>query len=216
MRELCILLSDQGIRMHIKDLVFALLAEVMDPTDEEWAIWKKWMEPALNAIEKGIPNADKLSELAWQRFLGSSSWFTFADQHGMIEGWLASGSEELADVIVNCLKVHHQHSPDRATALLEPYANEGGEWVQRLAVFIDWAHHHKSRRLFDLFLRLVDNGTLDADPGTDTTNRTFKSMHHDLSKHRPEWVPEVLAHWLRRRLAVIRKSGEDSEHDRIF
>ena len=208
-RELCNLLSDQGIRMHIKDLVFALLAEVMDPTDEEWAIWKKWMEPALNAIEKGTPNADKLSELAWQRFLGSSSWFTFADQHGMIEGWLASGSEELADVIVNCLKVHHQHSPDRATALLEPYANEGGEWVQRLAVFIDWAHHHKSRRLFDLFLRLVDNGTLDADPGTDTGNRTFKSMHHDLSKHRPEWVPEVLAHWLRRRLAVIRKSGED-------
>ena len=40
-------------------------------------------------------------------------------------------------------------------------------------------------------------------------NSTFWSMLHNLGENRPEWVPEVLAHWLRRRLTVICTAGED-------
>ena len=79
-RELRGLLSDEGIRAHIKDLAFALLAEVTGPTEEEWVIWNEWVEPELAAIKAGTPNPDKLSTLAWRRFFGSSSWFAFADE----------------------------------------------------------------------------------------------------------------------------------------
>ena len=63
-REVACLLSDEGIRPQIKELAFALLAEVADPTEEEWAIWERWTAPALKAIEEGAPNPDKLSALA--------------------------------------------------------------------------------------------------------------------------------------------------------
>ena len=208
--ELRALLSDEGIRAHIKDLAFALLAEVTDPAEEEWAIWQQWIAPALKAIEEGTPNPDKLSEIAWRRFSGSSSWFEPTDRHGVIEDWLASGNDRFANVAVNYLLGRHQRrSPDRAAALLEPYADRGGEWALRLRSLMEWADLHTSRRFFDLFLRLVDNGTLDEARGPVAVNATFWDMLHDLGESRPEWVPEVLAHRFRRRFAVIHADGRD-------
>ena len=208
-RELRGLLSDEGIRTHIKDLAFALLAEVTDPTEEEWAIWNEWIGPELAAVKAGAPNPDKLSTLAWRRFFGSSSWFAFADEHKMIQGWLDSDDDRLADLAVNYLRLHQRRWPDRVAALLEPYAERGGQWTQRLSFVMQWADHHASRRFFDLFLSLVDNGTLDDARGPIAVNSTFGTMLHGLGKNRPEWVPEVLAYWLRRRLATIRDAGSD-------
>ena len=68
---------------------------------------------------------------------------------------------------------------------------------------MEWADHHSSRQFFDLFLRLVDNGTLDEARGPIAVNSTFWDMLHAMGENRPEWVPEVLAHRVRRRLAVI-------------
>ena len=74
---------------------------------------------------------------------------------------------------------------------------------------MQWSTHHTSRRFFDLFLRLADNGTLDDARGPIAVNSTFSDILHDLEEHRPDWGSEVLASWLRRRLAVIRAAGGD-------
>ena len=203
--ELRSLLSDDDTRVHIKDLGFALLAEVADPTDDEWAIWQQWITPALKAIEEGTLNRDKLSEIAWNRFLGSWPWFEATDQRGVICEWLASGNGRLTDMAVNYLGHHQSHSPDRAAALIQPYADHGQEWTLRLRSIMNWANLHTSRRFFDLFLYLVDNGTLDETQGPNT----FWSGIHALGQNRPEWIPEVTAHRLRRRLSVIRAAGTD-------
>ena len=71
------------------------------------------------------------------------------------------------------------------------------------------AEYHTSRRFFDLFLRLMDNGTLDEARDRFATNGTFWLMLHSLGEHRPEWLPEVLAQRLRRRLALIRATGAE-------
>ena len=207
-QELRALLSHERIRAHVKDLAFALLAEVTEPTEEEWAIREQWIAPALKAVEEGTPNPDKLSEIAWQRFFGSSSWFEMTDRHGMIEDWLASGNDRLNDVAVNYLRSHQRNSPDRVAALLEPYADRGGKWTSRLRFIMQWANHHTSRRFFDLFLRLVDNGALDEARGPIAENSTFWDMLHGLDKNRPEWISEVLAHRQRRRLSIIRTDGK--------
>ena len=213
--ELRALLSDEGIRAHIKDLAFALLAEVTDPAEDEWAIWQQWIAPALKAIEEGRPNPDKLSEIAWRRFSGSSSWFEPTDRHGVIEDWLASGNDRFANEAVNYLDRHQRHSPDRAAALLEPYADRGGEWVLRLRSLMQWADlHNTSRPFFDLFLRLVDNGTLDGDRRSIAA--AFWIRLYDLSKNHPEWVSEALAHRLRRSVAVIRSDGGDLRGGKLF
>ena len=202
--ELRTLLSDGGIRTHLKDLAFALLAEVTDPTEEEWAIWERWIGPALKAIEEGTLNPDKLSEVAWQRFSGSPSWFEDTDRRRMIENWLDSNNDRLVDLAVIYLKRHQEHSPDRVAALLEPYADRGGKWALRLRSLMEWADLHTSRRFFDLFLHLVDNHTLDEARGPIAVNSTFWDLLYNMGQNRPEWIPEVLAHWLRRRFAVIR------------
>ena len=109
---------------------------------------------------------------------------------------------------MNYLNVHHRHSPDRASILLEPYADRGGQWSVWLRNFMQRAELHKSRRFFDLFLHLMDNGTLDEARGPIAANNTFWPMLYELSENCPEWIPEVLAHRLRRRLAVMHAVGE--------
>ena len=208
-RELAGLVSDQEIRPHIKELAFALLAEVTDPAEEEWAIWEEWTAPALKAVEEGTPNPNKLSALAWRRLFGSAPWFDFVDRLGMVESWLASDNDRLTELGMNYLSVHHRHSPDRVSALLEPYTDRGGQWSGRIRTFMQSTEHHTSRRYFDLFLRLVDNGTLDEARGPIAENSTFWDMLYGLDKKRPEWIPEVLAHRLRRSFAVIHDSGEN-------
>ena len=215
-QELDALLSGEDIRPHIKDVAFALLAEVTEPTEEEWNIQEKWIAPELNSIEQGTPNRDKLSEIAWRRFFTAPSWFAVADQRGVIKDWLASGNDRLANVTVNYLSFHQRHSPDHVAALLEPYADCSDEWGLRLRSLMEWADHQISRRFFDLFLYLVDNGTLDEDRGPISENSTFWSMLYGLDESRPEWVPEVLAHWLRRCLAVIRHAGEDLDERELL
>ena len=205
--ELHNLLSDDGIRTHLKDLVFRLLAEVTGSTEAEWAIWEQWLEPELAAVERGVPNEDRLSALAWRRFFVSRSWFAEIDRRQVIQGWLASDNERVADMAVNYLRFHQRHAPDRVAALLEPYVDGGAEWRLRLRSLMESVEHHASRRFFDLFLRLIDDGTLDDARHRFATNGTFWSMFYDLGEDRPEWVSEVLAHRLRRRLALIRETG---------
>ena len=208
-RELRGLLAGERIRPHVKDLAFATLADVPDPTGREWTVWEKWIAPALQAVEDDAANPDRLSALAWRRFFDSPAWFAFTDRHGPTGGWLASDNDRLAGAAVGYLRRHHRHAPDRVAALLEPYADQGGEWTPRLRAFMEWADHHASRRLFELFLRLVDNGTLDEARGRTTANATFWSLLQSLGEHRPEWVPEVVAHRFRRRLAVLKATGQD-------
>lgn len=209
LRELSGLLAAERIRPHVKDLALAVLADVPDPTGREWTIWERWTAPAVKAIENDDVDPDPLSSLAWRRFFESPSWFAFADRHGTAEGWLASDNDRLAGAAMGYLRRHHRHAPDLVAALLEPYADLGGEWTPRLRAFMEWAEHGASRRLFELFLRLVDNGTLDETRGRTAANATFWSLLQGLGEHRPEWVPEVVAHRLRRRLAVLSATGQD-------
>ena len=207
-RELAGLLSDEGIRPHLKELAFALLSEVTDPTESEWAIWEEWTAPALKAIEIGTSNPNKLSALAWRKFFGSAPWFAFVDGRGTVESWLDSGNDQLTNLAMRYLNVHHRHSPDRAATLLEPYADRGGQWSVWLRNFMQWAELHKSRRFFDLFLRLVDNGTLDEARGPIAENSTFWNMLYRLEKDRPDWLSEVVAHRIRRRLVVVQAAKQ--------
>ncbi|MDE0218329.1 MAG: hypothetical protein OXJ90_03575 [Spirochaetaceae bacterium] len=216
LRELEDMLSDPGIRTHIKDLAFALLAEVADPTDEEWAFWKRWTAAALQAVPDGTRTPDKLSLLAWRWFFGSTSWFADADGRGMIQDWLASGNDRLADMAVNYLWAHHAHAPDRVAALLRPYADRGNTWPKRLRSLMEKTEHHTSRPYFDLLLHLVDNGTMDVVGRDIVKNNTIWSMLYGVGEHRPEWIPQAVVHILRRRCAVIRMAGKDLDESRLI
>lgn len=202
-RELRALLEDCDIRVHVKELAFTLLAEVSGPTDGEWEIWMTWTTKVLSDIAHGMEEEGSLHSLAWHRLFGAKSWFSYIDGRGMIQDWLVSGNEYLVDLAVSYLRVHHVHAPNRVAALVGPYVDCGGRWIDRLCSLMERTRHSTSRPYFELLLRLVDNGTLDK------IGRTVWSMLYNLCDKRPEWVPEVVAHYLRRRVAVIIAAGED-------
>jgi len=202
------LLANDGIRPHIKDLVLALLAQVPDPTVGEWEVWRELTGPAVEAIAQGTSSHDPLSRMAWRRVFASPSWFAFLDDEEVISRWLESGDHRLVELAVQYLQHHQTHSPDRVAAALEPYAEEGGDWVARFRQIMIYASYGSSRRFLELFLRLLDNGVLDEACEPVSLNHPFDSVYHDLVKSHPEWVPEVLAHRLRRRIDVILTAGD--------
>lgn len=207
-KELRQLLEDDDIRAHIKDLVLALLAEVPDPTKDERTVWKKQIGPEIEAIAAGTANQDLLSALARRRLFGSRSWFPFLDDTGVIKGWLESGIDPLVDLAVDCLDLHQRHHPDRVAAALEPYVDVGGEWVRRFRRVVLYARYGTSRRFIDLLSKLLDNGVLDEDCAPSFQSQGLDGVFKDLADRRPEWMPEVLATRLRRRVAVVRAAGK--------
>ena len=196
--ELRDLVSDDGVRTHIKDLIFALLADVDDPRDEEWTLWMDWVRPALSAMEEGAVSYDILAQRAWKRLHGAKSWFEEFDRRAVIKIWLEASDSQVA-VAMRYLGWQQHNWPDEVAAILGPYADRGGPWPERLRPVLAAAPLQTSRRLFDLFLRLLDNGIFDRPGGEGVWGMCWA-----IADHEPEWVPEVLAHQLRRCVAMSR------------
>lgn len=203
--ELRALLEEGDIRTHIKALVCALAVEIPAPDEKEWEILAPWLNSEIEAIKSSLPNPDKFASLVWNRFFFSQTWFPVADEKGLIEHWLASENDNLVDSAVRYVRYHQRHSGERVAELLEPYVGRGGNWPQRFNFIMQWADHGNSRRFFNLFLRLIDDGTLDDARGPVATNSTFWDLLHRLDS-RLDWIPEVVAHWLSRRLSIIRET----------
>ena len=205
-RELGGLLADERIRFHLKDLAVALAVSLPNPEEDEWEVLAPWIESQLEALSSK-PNPDKFGSMVWNYFFGSQSWFAIADAKGLVSDWLASENEALVNIGVNYARFHQRHSGDRAAELLEPFVGRGGKWPQRLSQIIQLADLKNSRRFFDLFLRLLDDGTLD-EARASAVNGTFWLMVYGLGEERPEWIAEVAAHWLLRRFSIIQKTAD--------
>ena len=198
--ELNALLTDEKIRDHLKDLAVAVAVEMPNPEEAEWNILKPWIESQLEAIKSGTPNTDKFTSLVWNRFFSSQSWFQVADAKGLIGDWLTSENNKLVNTGVNYVRYHQRHSGDRVAELLEPFIGKGDDWPQRFQSVMQAADLANSRRFFDLFLQLIDDGTLD-------DASTFWYKLHSLEKARADWISEALSHWLLRRLSIIQETA---------
>lgn len=173
------LLHSSDIRFHIKQVVFALLAGLEDPTREEWNI----LAPLLEAREE--PYMREIFNL-----LRSAPWFGLVDSLGLWERWLAEVDEERQNRVVYLLWMAQKHNPDRVAELLEPYVGLPA-WHNRIAYVMSGADLHTNRRFFELFLKAIDEGILDeADLGVNL---------YDLPHKNAEWACEALYHYLQRR-----------------
>ena len=199
-RELSGLLRDERIRYHLKDLAVALAVSMPNPEEDEWNVISPWIESELEAIKSGKPNPDKFASLVWNRFYFSQNWFQIADRKNLTTSWLTSDNENVIDIGVDYVQSHQEYAGDRVAELLEPFVKKKGKWPQRLNRVMQLATFENSRRLFDSFLELIDNGTLD--------NRTLRI--YGRLKVPPDWIAEATAHWLQRRLSIIRETKDDT------
>lgn len=205
--ELQELISDDRIRTHIKDLVFALLANVSEPTEREWLLWQEWTQSEVEALEEGTQSDSKIATLAWRHLFASETWFRYFVSHGVVKRWMDSDTEHLVQLAINYLRIHQRHSPDVVAELLVSYVDACGYWPRTLEWFAEWADCSESRSLFEIFLRLIDNGVLDDATEPIAMNSTFWDLVHPIVEKQPKWVGEVIAHRVRRRMSVLKSEG---------
>lgn len=201
-RELRGLLRDERIRYHLKDLAVTLAVSMPNPEEDEWNVISPWIESELEVIKSGEPNPDKFASLVWDRFYHSQNWFQITDKKDRTVSWLTSDNEGVIDMGVDYVRIHQEHAGDKVADLLEPFAEKTGKWPQRLNRVMQRATFGNSRRLFDLFLKLIDDGILD--------NSNFGIRLYGRSKVPPDWIAEVVAHWLRRRLSITQEAKDDT------
>ncbi len=207
-------LASEKIRPHLKLLVLELLAAFPDPRNEELDLLMPLLESELTCRGEGTPNPNKTATRAWGAFFASDSLFRLADQRGQIERWLHSGDDSLENNMTFYLRFQMRLHGDRVAELLEPFVGRGGKWNDRLRFIMQWADLGDSRRFFELFLRLLDDGTLDEARGPIAVNSTFWSLLHGLDEKQPIWCAEAAAHWLNRKIAIaIASAAEGSLPD---
>ncbi len=211
-REIESLIDSPTVRTHIKDLTCSLLASVPVVSAEEWALLFSRIESYMAVIAQHGEHSDKAAIHLWRHFFGSQSWFVAANQRGVVAAWLNSDSDFVANLMTYYLRAHQRMNGDAVAALLEPYADAPGQWPLRLRCCMESAQHENSRRFFDLLLRLIDNGVLDEARCRFAQNGTFWSMLYGLTQAKREWLPEVFAHWLRRRLMLVTARQSEEDH----
>ncbi len=191
--NLQVLLRSEDIRYHLKQVVFGFLALVPDPARDEWRL----LRPLLG-------NPLYRNEIL--RLLTVPRWFRLACDVGLVHGWLASGDEALENEALWLLRAVQQEEGDLVAELLEPLVVDD-RWADRLPGIIQWSRLDSSRRFLDLFLGLLDKGTLDDARGPVAVNSDFWSLMYGLPKDHPDWASEVIGHYLQRRLTLTLEAG---------
>lgn len=197
-RHLSSLLSDEDIRFHLKQVVLAFLGTVQDPTASEW----KQIAPLLDS------SPDPSAAHTWGLLRRSPAWFDLVDTAGDVGNWLDADDQDRADEAVILLAAVQRERPDRVASLLMSRITRGGRWVDRFVHVVLRADLTISREFFELFLALLDNGTLDGITTPFAMNGSFWDLAHGLVESKPSWAAEFASHYLKRRLQMSLDAGE--------
>jgi hypothetical protein len=101
-------------------------------------------------------------------------------------------------------------------ALLEPFADEArtdAAWRQRFTWLMSWYDPARGDGLFDLFIRLLDEGVLDEARGPVAVNSDFFSLLYRISRSDQAKAAVAIGHYLRRRAAISNQAGEANPFD---
>jgi hypothetical protein len=237
------LLGSARIRPHLKLLAVELLAAHPQARDEKLNLLIPAIESEMSRRRNGtvVPvrlidrisnklfskfrwwcrkqerkaNALKLASRIWDRFFSSRTLFVVADRMCLINKWLHSGDSWLQDTMGHYLRWQTEENAERVAVLLEPFAGKA-EWRTRLRYMMEGHNLEKSRRFFDLFLRLLADGTLDDAKDRFASNGTFWSMLYGLADKRPAWCAELAARWLDRQIALANSGANAADNPRSF
>lgn len=171
--EVGAVLTESGIRFHIKETVMIIFADVSAPTDED-------LDLVLHISEADSPLAGRL----WQR-IARPTWFDVLHDRGSIEAWLDSEDQTLRERSVAWLA---NAGADRGAIVAEIMASrrDATEYLIWLGWLMQRAELHQNRPVFDLVLDAVRSGGLNPVEGN------IWLSAHDLAAHEPLWAIELL------------------------
>ncbi len=198
------LLTSSSIRFHIKKVVFALLAALDDPTQEEWEI----IAPLMG------DESEPITQQVWGTLRSPVRWFQLLDSLGLIEKWIRNENDERIEQTIRLLSIMKRHIPERVAELVEPFIGVSEAWHNRLKNLIQGAELVSERRFFDFFLRLIREGILDDPREIIDFTDDFWMRIDSLPKHRPEWACEAIGCYFNRYLDLSIAAGQPNLFDR--
>lgn len=196
LEDLSALLTASDVRFHIKQVIFALLAGLEDPSEGEWEVLAPLLEMGQEHYEREVFDV-----------LSRPPWFRLVDSLGLWERWFAPGEDKRLNRAAWALRKVQAKEPDRVAELVEPYVGDPS-WRDRIAFLVSSADLRTSRRFFDLFLKTIDEGMLD---DADAPRPIYRLAQED-----PGRACEALRHHLEQRLDAARTVEQNGPRDGAY
>ncbi len=187
------LLTQEGIRFHLKETVLSLMGSLDDPKWEEWGI----LEALLDS---------DAARHVWRVLWGSRPWFDLLYAMEVLHAWLASDNDALIDKLIDLFGSVYNGRSDQISTLLTPFIGRSEAWNKRLRFIITHSVAiGMSRKFLDLTLKAVEDGILDAELAF---NKGYSPAWSLIESHlNPEWSYELISGYCSRLLALAQKSG---------
>ncbi len=187
--ELEDLLTASDVRFHIKRLIFYVLAVLTEPRPEEWQILKRVLQADLTL------RTHVLSVVA-----GHPIWFDILDTSQFFDEALSATDEARANEVIWIFG-----RPDtldgrsaRVAALLAQHRKATETWRNYLRHVCRGGGVYHSQAMFDLFIDLIDDGTLDGVRPGFAVNDDWWMVLYSMSKDKPEYACKAIGHWFDR------------------
>lgn len=193
------MLDDAGIRFHIKRLVLEWLSALPDPQRLEWDL-----------LQQLVDSSPELHPHVRRVIQSQTGWFDVIDSSGFFDAALTSGDETREQEAVWTLGLHRTletRSP-RAAELLRRHRKPDEQWKGYLHQVCRTGDVYHSREMFDFFLSLIDDGTLDEAP-------IWWNGLYRMNKNRPDLTCKAIARWFDRAVVRWRSSKEDKDSSSV-
>lgn len=192
-KELQAVLTEDRVRFHVKRVVFQFLSTTADPTQAEWVV--------LCELEAAQPKWVAHVNRVVSNHVG---WFDRVDAAGFLESGLSSGEKQKEERIVWLCAMPEilKYRSARVAALLRQHRRDDDAWRQCLQYVCRTGDVFRSRELFDLFLSLIRDGTLDGTRPGFAVNDNWWSTLHSMGDKAPAMAAEAIAVWLDRKLQL--------------
>ena len=142
----------------------------------------------------------------------SVPWFDLLDHLGVLRDWFASEHQEernRAIFLLRMPKILEERSCSVA-GLLRPLAGGSEIDKQSLLAVMSLGTAYRSREMMNLFLELLDDGTLDEACGF-AVNGDWWSVLYQMSTAKPDYCSEAIGHWLDRQYELQDRWSELSK-----
>ena len=204
LKELEAVLGHDEVRFHIKRFVYRWLSVLPDPERREWDIL--WMLYG-SASPKEAPHVRAV-------VVNQPAWFDVLDNAGFYEAALSSADQARQDEVIWMFGYSTilEHRPSRVAQLVKKYRRDGEVWIQRVHRLIRSGAVFHSRGMFDFFLSLIDDGTLDEYNPRVAINDNWWSTLTSVATERPNLTCEAIGHWFDRALITWEKAQRSIEN----
>jgi hypothetical protein len=204
LEELEFVLGEQRVRFHIKRVVLQWLSSSRDPWLQEWEL-----------LQQVRSEHSELYSHVTNTVAAMPSWFDVLENAHFFDACLASEEDARVNEAIWMLSLHpiKEARSDRVAAILRKHRKAGQKWSDYLRHICRTGDVYHTREMFDLFLSLIDDGTLDSVRPGFAVNDSWWTVLYSMASEKPDMASEAIGHWLDRMVSAWQGAADKAVED---